>query len=90
MIKDFHPERAGFGLLLAGMILVTFKKLEQKNLAADEIYKTAYDRGNEDGYDQGYADRQSEQPTRPVVVPMPVARCLNCQSESPPVAVERR
>ncbi|HEY9367016.1 hypothetical protein [Streptomyces sp.] len=88
-VNDFDPERVGIVLLIMGTILMTFKRLEQKNLAADEIYNVAYERGMEEGYDQGYEDRGQEQPARPVVVPFPVQRCPACGSEAGLVAVSK-
>lgn len=76
----FQPDRLGIVLVVVGAILICYKRLETKNLAADEIYKVAYDRGREDGYDEGYEDRGMEQPVRPVVVPMATQRCGNCGS----------
>lgn len=70
-LERFQPDRVGITLVVLGAILICYKRLETKNLAADEIYKLAYDRGKEDGYDEGYEDRGLEQPARPVVVPFP-------------------
>lgn len=76
-VQDFRPERIGVFLAVLGFGVIGYRRLETKNLAADEIYKIAYDRGREDGYDEGYDDRGQEQPARPVVVPLGVA-CINC------------
>lgn len=69
-IEHFDPQRLGIALLIVGVTLICFKKLETKSLAADEIYKVGYDRGKEDGYDEGYEDRGMEHPVKPVLVPL--------------------
>jgi len=70
-IEHFRPDLVGIMLVVVGAVVICYKRLETKNLAADEIYKLAYDRGKEDGYDEGYADRGLETPERPVVVAFP-------------------
>lgn len=67
----FRPDLIGITLIVVSAIVVCYGRLKQKNLAADEIYKVAYDRGREDGYDEGYEDRGMERPERPVIVDFP-------------------
>jgi hypothetical protein len=74
---SFKPDRVGIALVVVGAIIVCYQGLRSKNLAADEIYKTGYDRGREDGYDEGYEDRGLEHPSVPVVVPLH-QRCTEC------------
>ena len=59
-IERFNPVAVGIMLVLVGVFLICYKKLETKNLAADEIYRVGYDRGKEDGYDEGYEDSSED------------------------------
>lgn len=77
---EFRPDRIGIALLLLGAIIVCYKRLETKNLAADEIYNVGRERGEADGYEQGLRDGLEEgrrSHPRPTVVPLHV-RCEAC------------
>lgn len=79
-VKEFDPMRIGITLLIVGTILICFKKLETKNLAADEIYNVGRERGETEGYDEGFRDGVTEggrARPRPVVVPLS-PRCPDC------------
>lgn len=69
-VDDFKPDRVGIVLAVIGLGIIGYRRLETKNLAGDEIWRLAYDTGREDGYDEGYKDRGTEMPLRPVVVPL--------------------
>lgn len=77
-VDHVQPDRIGIAAVVLGAVVICYKRLETKNLAADEIYKVAHNRGLEEGYDEGYRDRGLEQPIRPVLVPL--HRCSNCGS----------
>lgn len=83
---SFKPDRVGIALAAVGAIIICYQGLRTKNLAADEIYKTGYDRGREDGYDEGYEDRGLEHPASPVVVPL-YSRCTDCGNSAAVTAV---
>jgi|SRR5690349_9709095 len=85
-LVSFKPDRVGVALLVVGAIIVCYQGLRSKNLAADEIYKIGYDRGREDGYDEGYEDRGLEHPAAPVVVPLR-QRCAECGATAGVAAV---
>lgn len=71
-LEHFDPQRLGIACLIVGITLICFKKLETKNLAADEIYNVGRERGEADGYDQGFQDGMVVgERNRPVVVPFP-------------------
>jgi hypothetical protein len=85
--KEFHPDRVGIALLVLGAILICYKRLdlsckrlEQKNLAADEIFNVGREQGETAGYDEGYREGVEEgrrhQP-RLTVVPLR-QRCSDC------------
>lgn len=77
--RQFDPMRIGIALLIVGTILICFKKLETKNLAADEIYNVGRERGEADGYEMGLKDgRVDGERQRPVIVPFPVQQCPDC------------
>lgn len=77
--KAFDPMRIGIALLIVGTIIICFKKLEAKNLAADEIYNVGRERGEADGYEMGLRDgRVDGERTRPVIVPFPAQKCPDC------------
>lgn len=75
--NSFRPDLIGIMLVVVGAVVICYKRLETKNLAADEIYNVGRERGEADGYEQGYRDRGLEQPFTPVVVPLP-QRCEHC------------
>lgn len=85
-IDRLRPDLIGIMLVVVGAIVICYKRLETKNLGADEIYKVGYDRGREDGYDEGYQDRGLEQPVRPVVVPLHQL-CERCGNVPQPQSV---
>ena len=90
--EDFKPDRVGIAFLMVGITLICFKRLETKNLAADEIYNVGRERGEADGYDQGYLDgvRWGER-NRPVVVPFPShCTCGNPECSQPAGVVADR
>lgn len=71
-LKNFDPQRLGIACLIVGITLICFKKLETKNLAADEIYNVGYERGEADSYDRAYQEGFADgERSRPVVVPFP-------------------
>jgi hypothetical protein len=80
-IQDFHPERVGIFLAVIGLGIVGYQRLETRletrNLAQDEIYNVGRERGEAEGYQQGYDDRGMEHPVRPVLVPLHL-RCVDC------------
>lgn len=62
-VKLFDPLKIGSVLFIAGVILICFKRLEEqhgrleeKNLAADEIFNLGRERGESDAYEDGYKD----------------------------------
>lgn len=89
-IDSFKPDRVGIALLVVGAIIVCYKRLETKNLAADEIFNVGRERGEADGYKLGYHDGLEDghktQPARPVIVPLH-HRCEDCQNSAAPVSV---
>lgn len=93
-IQHFDPQRVGIALLNFGVALICFKRLETKNLAADEIFNLGRERGEADGYDEGFRDGVEEgekSRQRPVVVPMSprCADCGHCSAQAVPVALDR-
>jgi hypothetical protein len=84
-VREFDPVRVGIALFLAGVILIGFKKmgdqhdrLEEKNLAGDEIYKVAHDRGIEEGYEDGYREGMIHGERRRPAVMAPLPHCPSC------------
>jgi hypothetical protein len=77
-IQKFDPMRIGIAFLVIGVMLICFKKLETKNLAADEIFNVGRERGEAEGYEMGHRDGVAEgERKRPrVVVPFP--KCPGC------------
>ena len=79
-IDSFKPDRVGIALLVVGAIIICYKRLETKNLAADEIYNVGRERAEADGYELGYQDGLEDghktQPARPVIVPL--HQCAGC------------
>jgi hypothetical protein len=89
-VDEFQPERFGILFLIIGIGIIGFQKLERRNLASNEIYNTGRERGEADGYDQGYRDGLIDgERNRPVVVPFP-GRCQHCGHDRQPAAAERR
>lgn len=83
-LDHFDPQRLGIALLIVGVTLICYKRLETKNLAADEIYNVGRERGETDGYDEGFRDGVEEGEKthqRPVVVPLS-PRCVDCGHRS--------
>lgn len=81
-VDHFQPGRVGVMLVIVGAILICYKRLETKNLAADEIYNLGRERGEGDMYDEGYKDGYREGVTkgerrRPHVVAR-LPHCSNC------------
>jgi hypothetical protein len=88
-IEEFDPVRVGIALFIAGVILICFKrleeqhrKLEEKNLAADEIYNVGRERGEADTYDAAYKEGYEAGMTigerrRPLMV-APLPHCPSC------------
>ena len=91
-IEHFDPQRLGIACLIVGITLICFKKLETKNLAADEIYNVGRERGEGDGYDQGYQDGLADgERNRPVVVQFPPhCTCGNPNCAQPAGVVANR
>lgn len=71
-MQKFEPTRIGIAFLIIGITLICYKKLETKNLAADEIYNVGRERGEADTWDEAYqAGFADGERSRPVVVPFP-------------------
>lgn len=87
-VREFDPLKVGSVLFIAGVILICFKRLEEqhgrleeKNLAADEIYKLGKNIGVEEGYEDGYHEGMIHgERRRPAVVPLPV--CPDCGADT--------
>jgi hypothetical protein len=90
-VEVFDPVRVGVVLFLAGVISICFDKLRSslrelrtRNLAADEIYKIGYERGQEESYEEGRADGyregmiNGERRHSQVVVPFTRQKCTDC------------
>jgi hypothetical protein len=84
-VREFDPVRVGVALFLAGVISIFFKKLEdqhrrleEKNLAADEIWKIGQNAGFEDGYADGYQDGVANGERRRPHVVAPLPQCPHC------------
>lgn len=80
-IEHYRPDLMGVMLIVIGAILVCYKRLESKNLAADEIFNVGRERGEADGYTMGFRDGFEEGEKarpRPVVVPFPTQKCSDC------------
>jgi hypothetical protein len=80
--------RAGGFALLAGMLVMLYKRLEtmlkehhrmlsERNMSEREIERFAYDRGHEDGYEERDCEIRETQVLRPTVVPLPVRERAN-------------
>lgn len=78
-LEDFTPDRIGIALLLLGVTLICYKRLETKNLAADEIFNVGREQGEAEGYEAGYDDGLKDgERNRPVIVPFPIQKCPDC------------
>lgn len=76
-LRTFNPAGIGITLLVVGALLVCYKKLAMKNMAADQTFKLGYDIGKEDGAEE----QRRETDLRPQVVPISSRLCTDCKTK---------